>query len=254
VRTKRHIPRCLVSLLSLAVLLAGCSSDVKPEIVAGVDACSECNMIIDTPAQACGFVDGSTFVTFDSPACLLRNYETRRRLGQETPAEVYFADFSDASLHPASAVTFVFVDNASTVMESGVLCFADREAAEAAARSDGGRITDWQGYQLARGTPDRVVAVRFEATGMIPEMVESSKGELLLWNASASGLDHDLVVSIKGYPEVGEITIPASGDEVSFRMKAARPGTGFPVVELGSDNTVGVLRVLGAHTADEEAR
>ena len=87
-RTKRHISQYLVALLPLAVLLAGCSSDVRPEIVAGVDACSECNMIIDTPAQACGFVDGSTFVTFDSPACLLRNYETRRRLGQETPAEV----------------------------------------------------------------------------------------------------------------------------------------------------------------------
>ena len=251
---KRHIWQVLVALLPLAALLAGCSSDVKPEIVAGVDACNECSMIIDTPRQACGFVDGDVFVTFDSPACLLRNHDTRRRLGHEAPTEVYFADFEDGTLHPASVVTFVFVANASTVMDSGVICLANREAAEAVAGSEGGRITDWPGYQLARGTPDRVIAVRFEVTGMVPETVDSSKGDLLLWNASADGHAHDLVVSIKGYPEVGEITIPASGDEVSFRMKAARPGNGFPVVEVGSEKTFGVLRVLGAHTADEEAQ
>ena len=251
---ERHIWNGLAALLLIAVPLPGCSHDAKPEIVAGVDACGECNMIIDTPGQACGFIDGGEFVTFDSPACLLRNYETRRKSGQEIPTEVYFADYGDGSLHPASSVTFVFVSGVPTVMESGVLCFASREAAEAAAQRDDGRITDWGGYQLDRGIPDRVISVRFEASGMVPETVESAKGELLLWNASARGLDRDLVVTIKGYPEVGEITVPASGNQVSFRMKAARPGTGFPVVETGSGRALGVLKVLGPHTADEEAR
>jgi hypothetical protein len=251
---ERHILGVLGTLLLITVSVAGCSGDVKPEIVAGVDACRECSMIIDTPGQACGFIDAGEFVTFDSPACLLRNYESRRKNGRETPTEVYFADHSDGSLHPASAVTFVLTDRVSTVMESGALCFASREAAEAASHPEDDRITDWHGYRLARGVPDRVIAVRFETSGMVPEIVESARGELLLWKAIASGLDRDLVVSIKGYPEVGEITVPASGHEVLFRMKAARPGTGFPVVEAGTDESIGILRVLGAHTADEEAR
>jgi len=253
-RVDRHIPGGLGALLVIAVPLAGCSGEVTPVIVAGVDACRECNMIIDTPGQACGFIDGREFVTFDSPVCLLRNYESRRREGRGTPTEVYFADYGDGSLHPASAVTFVLTDRVSTVMESGALCFAGREAAEAVAHQNDEPMTDWQGYQLAHGVPDRVIAVRFETAGMVPEIVESTKGELLLWKAIASGLDRDLVVSIRGYPEVGEITVPASGNEVSFRMRAARPGTGFPVVEAGTDEPIGVLRVLGAHTTDEEAR
>jgi hypothetical protein len=235
-----------------AVLLVCCSGEVKPEIVAGVDACQECNMVIDTPGHACGFVDAGEFVTFDSPVCLLRNYESRRKQGQGLPVDLYFADHGDGSLHPAERVTFVLTGHVPTVMESGVLCFASRKAAEAAIRHEDERITDWEGYQLARGVPDRVIAVRFNTTGMVPDLVESVKGELLLWTGTSSGLDQDLVVSIKGYPEVGEITIPASGGEVVFRMKASRPGMGFPVMEAGTDKPLGMLKVHGAHTADEE--
>ncbi|NIM60906.1 MAG: hypothetical protein GTO30_04410, partial [Acidobacteria bacterium] len=86
-----------------------------------------------------------------------------------------------------------------------------REAAEAAVRHEDERITDWEGYRLARGTPDRVIEVRFDPSGQVPGIVESEKGELVLWMASSDGLEEDLVVSIKGYPEIGEITIPAGG-------------------------------------------
>ena len=83
--------------------------------------------------------------------------------------------------------------------------------------------------------------------------MEAAKGELLLWKATTSGLDRDLVISIRGYPEVGEIVVPASGDVAVFRMKVTRPGMGFPVMETGTDRPLGVLKVLGSHTADEEA-
>ncbi len=235
------------------IVVAGCSGEVKPEIVAGLDVCAECNMVIDRPGQACGFVDASKFVTFDSPLCLLRNYETRHHKGQPLPDVLYFADHDDATLHPVDNVTFVLTEHVPTVMESGALCFASHEMAEAAIHHEDERITDWEGYRLARGTPDRVIQVRFDSTGQTPDLVESSKGELLLWMATSSGLDRDLVVSIKGYPEVGEITIPASGEPVVFRMKASRPGMGFPVIRAGTDTTLGMLRVNGSHTADEEA-
>jgi hypothetical protein len=235
------------------IVVAGCSGEVKPEIVAGLDVCAECNMVIDRPGQACGFVDASEFVTFDSPLCLLRNYEERHHSGQPLPDELYFADNGDASLHAVEDVTFVLSDHVPTVMESGALCFASYETAEAAIHHEDERITDWEGYRLAHGTPDRVIQVRFDAAGLVPDLVESDKGELLLWMASSDGLDRDLVVSIKGYPEVGEITIPADGEPVVFRMKVDRPGMGFPVMEAGNDTPLGMLRVNGSHTADEEA-
>lgn len=240
----------------VAVMLfaaAGCAGDVEPRIVAGIDACGECGMVIDTPDQACGFVDAGEFVTFDSPACLLRSHDARRGRGLQLPTEVYFADHRDGSLHPADTVTFVLTEHVPTVMQSGVLCYASRETAEQTVQHPDERVTDWNGYRLARGTPDRVITAWFGPAGMDPDAVEASKGELVLWNVASRGLDRDVVVSIQGYPEVGEITVPASGAEIAFRMRAVRPGIGFPVMAAGAEQPVGRLRVVGAHTADEEA-
>lgn len=236
-----------------ALTFAGCAGEVRPEIVAGRDVCAECNMVIDRPEQACGFIDAGEFVTFDSPLCLLRHGEALQQEGRRLPDELFFADNVDASFHPVEHMSFVLTDHVPTVMESGALCFANRETAEAAIAHDDERVTDWAGYRLAHGTPDRVIEVRFDSAGQVPDLVESSRGELLLWMATSSGFDRDLIVSIKGYPEVGEITVPASGEPVIFRMKADRPGMGFPVMEAGSDTPLGMLRVNGSHTADEEA-
>ncbi len=237
----------------LVVALAACSAEVEPSVVAGLDVCNECNMVIDRPNQAAGYIDADGFVTFDSPLCLLRAYEKKFRRGEPIPKRLYLADHDDGTLHPAEDLAFVLTDHVPTVMESGALCFADREAAAAVIAHDDERITDWDGYRLAHGTPDRVIEVRFDPSGQVPDLVESSKGELLLWMATSDGLDRDLVVSIRGYPEVGEITIPASGEPVVFRMKADRPGIGFPVIDARSETPLGMLRVHGSHTADEEA-
>jgi hypothetical protein len=234
-------------------LLTACSGEVEPEISRGIDGCRECGMVIDQTGQACGYVAGSEFETFDSPTCLLKAYEARDRRGEELPVEIYFADYEDSSLHPAGETTFLLTDHVPTVMESGALCFASREAAEAARQHEDELLTDWPGFQLARGVPDRVLEVRFEAGGMVPDVVESAKGELLLWKVRVGGLEGDLSVSIRGYPEVGTVTVPASGDEVVFRMKALRPGAGFPVVRTDTGEALGALKVLGAHTPDEEA-
>ena len=44
----------------------------------GIDACRECNMVIDRVNEACGYVGEGEFVTFDSPMCLLRNLDAMR--------------------------------------------------------------------------------------------------------------------------------------------------------------------------------
>jgi hypothetical protein len=236
-----------------AVLLAACSGEVAPRISRGIDGCRACGMVIDRTEQACGYVADGEFVTFDSPICLLKSFEARGEGGEPLPGEIYFADYRDSSLHVAEETTFLLTDHVPTVMESGALCFASREAAEAARQHEDEVLTDWSGYRIVKGVPDRVLEVRFDAGGMVPEVVESAKGELLLWKARAGRIEGDLSVSIKGYPEVGSVTIPASGDEVIFKMKALRPGAGFPVVRTDTGEALGALKVLGAHTPDEEA-
>jgi len=248
VRSATRITAALVP----AMLLVGCNGNAKLEVVPGIDACNECGMVIDQPGQACGYVSDGEFVSFDSPACLLRSYEALRKAGTESLPAVYVADYGDATMHPAETSAFLLTDHRPTVMNGGVLCFADRAAAEALRSHEDEVVTDWAGFQTARGEPDRVLEVSFGSTGMVPEIVEAAKGELVLWRAQSIGLERDLVVVVKGYPEVGSVVLPASGEPVVFRLRAERPGAGFPVV--GDDGEpLGMLKVSGAHTADEEA-
>jgi hypothetical protein len=242
--------RCVAAaLVASIVVYAGCNGAVTPEVVAGVDVCRHCNMVIDQPRQACGYPDDGVFVTFDSPVCLLREYETLA----EPPEAVYFADYESGALHAAERVTFLLTDHVRTAMEGGVLCFADREAAKAVRTHDDERLSDWAGFRLLRGEPDRVIEVRFGPAGMDPEVVQADKGDLLLWRARSDGLERDLVVSVLGYPELAAVTVPASGEEAVFRLQAARPGAGFPVLGGESAEPLGMLKVAGAHTTDEEA-
>jgi len=250
------VPRraATLAIVGVVVLLARCSADVRPAIAPGIDACRECGMLIDRAGQACGYAADGEFLTFDSPICLLRSYESRASGGKQPPTSVYFADYRDGSLHPAEDMAFLLTDQVSTVMSSGVLCFASRGAAEQARTREDERITDWSGFLLRRGTPDRELEVTFGPDGMTPGAVEANRDELLLWKVRARGLPRDLEISIRGYPELGEVAVPASGDEVQFRMKVTRPGKGFPVVSAEGGDPLGVLNVLGAHTPDEEQR
>jgi hypothetical protein len=241
-------------LLVAMLLLAGCAGEVEPNIVAGVDSCSNCNMVIDQTNQAAGYLLGGEFETFDSPACLLQGYEALRKQGESLPETILFADYRDGALHPAEATSFLMTDHVPTVMNGRVICFGDGAAAVAARSHDDEIVTDWAGYRTARGEPDREVEVSFAGGVMSPEVVTADKGEIVEWRATGIGLTEDMTIMVKGYPELGEVVVPASGEEVVFRLMASRPGAGFPVVESGSDGEpLGMMKVAGAHTTDEEA-
>jgi hypothetical protein len=210
-------------------------------------------MVIDRPREACGYVADGQFVSFDSPVCLLRQLDGLRRRGERLPQAIFLADFRDGSFHPESEITFLLTRHQRTVMDGGVLCFADPAAAREMLQHDDERLTDWNGFRTARGEPDRRLELRISADAMSPDVVTANKGELLLWKLRGQGLGEDLVLAIKGYPEAGAVRVPASGEEVSFRLLTLRPGAGFPVVAVGRDEPLGMLKVAGAHTADEEA-
>jgi hypothetical protein len=243
----RTAPAAAVLLMQLA-----CSGAVTPEITAGIDACRSCNMVIDEIHQASGYVRNGEFVPFDSPACLLRSYDALRQKGEAPPEAIFLADYEDGSFHPAQDMTFLLTSHVPTVMNGNVICFSGRESAEAMRRFEDEHLTDWIGYRTARGEPDRVLAVTFGPDGMFPEAVEVSKGDLVLWEARTRMLQQDLIVTVKGYPEVGAVNLPASGEEIAFRLLAVRPGAGFPIVRQDDGETLGMLKVTGAHTAEEE--
>lgn len=243
----------LVAAGMLVLSICACSGEISTEIATGIDVCSECNMIIDKAGQAGGYVRHGEFTMFDSPGCLLRSYQALRRRGEELPPTILFADYRDGAMHPAESVTFLLSDHIPTVMESRVACFGDREGAEAARSFDDEILTDWAGYRTARGEPDRVFEVTVGGDGMVPKTLEALKGELLLWRVTGRALERDLVVSVRGYPEAGSVTVPADGTEVAFRLEALRPGDGFPVVRADDGAALGMLKVAGAHTSDEGA-
>jgi hypothetical protein len=45
--------------------------------------------------------------------------------------------------------------------------------------------------------------------------------------------------------------LPLASEEVSFRLLASRPGSGFPILEAESGEVLGVMNVRGAHTQEE---
>ena len=240
-------------LAAAALSLTACSAEVTPAVVAGVDSCAHCNMVIDNVNQAAGWIGDREFVTFDSPGCLLAHHEQLRRSGEPVPEEVFFADYQSGFFHPAAMVTFLLTDHQPSVMGSGALAFGSEAAAEQVREHDDEVLTDWIGYRTARGTPDREVEVSFGPDGMVPNRVEVDKGELVEWTARSAAEEGELALAIKGYPELEPVRVAAGQDPVSFRLLASRPGSGFPVIESGSGEVLGVLVVRGPHTADEEA-
>jgi len=241
-------------LLPLIIFLffAGCSHQQSPEISTGIDGCALCNMTITQANQACGFYWAKQFVTFDSPGCLVQRYGSIKKEGGLVPSELYFADFNTSRLIPADSTFFLLTKHLPTVMNAGVLCFENQAAASALQEHSDEIITDWIGYWTLRGTPDRTIVLTASHTAFDPEVVILNKGELVQWRVDGEQLTSDLIFRVEGYNKIGEITVPAS-DEVHFRMYADRPGAGFPIINSANNQPLGMIKVEGAHTEDEEA-
>ena len=237
-----------------AVFVAGCGGEPTPGVMAGVDGCSSCGMVIDRVNEAAGWIEGGDFVTFCSPGCLLAEHDAHRQKGQSPPSAVYFADHRDGSFSQGSETAFLLTDHVPTVMNARVICFNSVVAADQTRQHEDEIVTDWTGYRVLRGEPDTVVETVFGPGGMDPEVVMVNKGEIVLWRATGDGLESDLSWTIKGYPEVEPPMVAASGDTSELRFLATRPGAGFPIEDPASGTALGMLKVGGAHTADEAAQ
>jgi len=244
----------VLSILTLLILIVSCGRELSPEITVGVDSCEQCNMVINTVNQACGYYSDGEFIPFDSPGCLLYSYDEIKKQERAIPSKIYFADYVTAKLLPADSISFLLTDHIHTVMNAGVLCFANKDSAESYRRYPDEKITGWTGYQVLRGTPDKIVEATISPKGMNPEVVILNKNEIVEWIFQGQDLKDELHVKLKGYEELGEILIPSDGEKVKLRMLANRPGAGFPFINSKDESIIGMVKVSGAHTHDEEVQ
>ncbi len=242
----------ILSLLFSVITFTNCNRGPALKIVPGVDACLFCNMVIDNQKQACGYIEEGEFLTFDAPNCLVRLLEQRYESTISMTEYVFLADYNTGNLHRADSTFFLLTRHRPTVMNSQVLCFAKKQAAESIKEHDDEILTDWHGYIRLRGTPDKSLELVLRESGLHPETIVINKNDLVLLRITADNLEADHTISIKGYPEVGKIVIPMSGEVADLRLLALRPGAGFPIMDVNSDTPLGMVKVLGAHTMDEE--
>ncbi len=237
---------------TLILLLLGCAGDGEPRIVAGVDGCASCGMVIARQAEAAAFSVDRDLHTFCSPGCLLESYEQRRRSGEAMPERLFFYDDSGGGARSVEEVTFLVTEHLPTVMGWGILAFADAAAAREHVRHGDELLLDWRALRTLRGKVDRGVELVVTEAGLEPAVLELSKNELVECSLRGDGLAADAVLTLRGYEELGEVVVPASGEAVPMRLLASRPGEGFPVVRRADGKVLGRVRVHGAHTAEEE--
>jgi hypothetical protein len=244
----------VIVFMTICVVFVGCGGEPAPEIMAGIDGCASCGMVIDRVNEAAGWVSNNEFVPFCSPGCLLAEHDALRRSGQPVPQVAFFADYRDGTFFPAAETAFLLTDHVPTVMDARVICFNSVVAAEQMRQHDDEIVTDWTGYRVFRAEPDLVIETVFGPDGMDPEVVQADKGDIVLWRVSGNALEEDLGWHIKGYPEVQPPPVSAAGDPTVIRFMATRPGAGFPIEKESDGAPLGMLKVSGAHTADEAAQ
>jgi len=245
-----------ISILSFLFLfsyfITSCSGKNEPEIIADVDACAHCTMVISQVNQSCGYFIEGEFIPFDSPGCLLRSFDLIKKEGGVLPERIYFADFESSEFLPSNSTHFFLTTHIPTVMNSGVLCFKDKNIAQSYIKYDDEMVTDWMGYRVLRGTPDKTINIALTPEGMQPEVIVLNKNEIVEWVFSSQNIEEDISLYLKGYKELGNFSVPATGETFKLRMLANRPGAGFPFLKTSDDTPVGMVKVLGTHTSDEE--
>ena len=137
-------------------------------------------------------------------------------------------------------------------MNSGVLCFKYSNQAEVLKSQSDELITNWKKYQVLTGTPDKIIKIKLSNNLMDPGILVFNKNEIIQLEFEIIGQFNAVQISIKGYEDVGKLIFPKGESTMTIKMIADKPGAGFPILMDGNDQPIGMIKVLGAHTMDEE--
>ena len=237
----------------LSVLFFCCKAEKKPQIHSGIDDCKHCKMVISQTNQACGFFLDNNFVTFCSPPCLLSEFEYQKKDKRINPNHVFFTDYESKKFVRSDSSYFLFTNSIPTVMNSGVICFRSMENAENLKSNQHDIVTDWKKYQIIVGTPDKIIRLKFSKNYLEPNVLVFNKNEII--HVEIENLDQHIKpnISIKGYEDIGNFTFLEDDSILTIKILADKPGSGFPIMMEGVDQPIGMIKVKGPHTLDEEA-
>jgi len=242
----------LFLIISLSTLLCHCKSDQKPEIQSGIDECKHCKMVISQINQACGFIQDNNFVTFCSPKCLLSEYEYLKKEKKINTNHIFFTDYESRNFVRSDSTFFLHTTSIPTVMNSGVICFRSLKNAESLKSQQLDIVTNWRKYRIMAGTPDKTVRLKLSKNSLEPAVLVFNKNEIIHLAIEMVDQQGHPNISIKGYEDIGNFTFPEGESILTIKLLTDKPGSGFPIIMKGIEQPIGMLKISGAHTRDEE--
>ncbi|MDH3222450.1 MAG: nitrous oxide reductase accessory protein NosL [Gemmatimonadota bacterium] len=127
--------------------LAGCGDSGPRPLVAGVDACADCLMVLDSNGHGGQIVSAKGRIyTFDSVECMANHL--RMAMEDEGVRSLWVVDFSEPqSLVVAEEAFYLVSPTLASPMGLGVTAFARLEDRDGAVHAFGGDAEDWSGIQ-----------------------------------------------------------------------------------------------------------
>ncbi|RMG44696.1 MAG: hypothetical protein D6723_19045 [Acidobacteria bacterium] len=138
------MPKWLGVLMAMSLSLGGCTEG-RPQpvpIQLNEDMCAFCRMAISEKRFAAEMinVDGEVF-KFDDIGCMIRFVRMRQQ--KETARAFFVNDYHRRQWLEAERAFFVYARELRTPMDSHLVAFRERGAAEAFARDHRGQVLRW---------------------------------------------------------------------------------------------------------------
>jgi copper chaperone NosL len=157
----------------LLSMLAGCAEPAPRPLLAGVDDCADCLMIVDASGHGAEIVTTTGKVhTFDSAECMV-NYLLH---GEDAGAihSAWVTDFgSPSELVSAEEAYYLVSPTLNSPMGLGITAFGRAQDRDGAVHSFGGEATDWTGVKalVAGAWPEGRPPMKHggHATSLAPE-------------------------------------------------------------------------------------
>ncbi|MCK5332091.1 MAG: nitrous oxide reductase accessory protein NosL [Candidatus Marinimicrobia bacterium] len=238
----------IIIIFVAGLLVFSCAGGNEVEIAFGIDNCQSCNMVIDQPKEAAGLITGGVFYPFCNPICMIHAVNQLKN-AQLKPLLVYISDYEAGGLIRASGATF-FVGQIRTVMDYGVVAFANRNSADALARSYSGELLSYNEFRSRYENPDKIFTLKITAVGISPAKILADKGDVIAFKFDYQLETIDELL-IHGYDDIGPIKLKAGVDGVIVKFIADKPGAGFPMELRNQQGFSSRLVVQGVHTIEE---
>lgn len=134
----------VATLAAAALVLAGCAEPEPRPLVAGVDGCADCLMIVDAGGHGAEIVtETGKIYTFDSAECMVNHLLTSTE--EKNVHSTWVTDFaSPEELVRAQEAHYLVSPMLASPMGLGITAFRRAEDRDGAVNSFGGRAAEWE--------------------------------------------------------------------------------------------------------------